>query len=249
MRVGDPAGWPWTVGRRWLPWRLCWLVVARGRRFDGVRVRYGAVAPRRGSAALRAAAAAEISADGVPRSLGDPRVVRRGADGQTERLRQTLRDGAEVRFDCHVRGFGASRSRDEWFRGQILAGPDLLSFEHMRGAETISWVLPGSDDVTVELAGPQVRDAIGAVVVASYATAYGPFRIAVEPSLGALLPDVLAAGAQAPAADPSLIIWRRDNGGAVREIALAGSRADAEVLAGTLENRGSRHTFWVAARR
>ena len=40
-----------------------------------------------------------------------------------------------------------------------------------------------------------------------------------------------------------------DGSGAVREIAAAGSRADAEVLAGTLEAKGSRHTFWVAARR
>ena len=46
-----------------------------------------------------------------------------------------------------------------------------------------------------------------------------------------------------------MFVWRRDGGGAVREVARAGCRADAEMLAYTLQARGSRHTFWVAARR
>jgi len=310
VRVEDPAGWPWTVRRRWLPWRprthravaalyidvdgsneigfviavllnipcllvlpvlavewvlllgllplvvlaraagVRFVVTARGRRQDGVRVRYEARAPRWGSLRSCAAAAAEIRADGVPHSLGEPHAVLGSTDQDTEALRQKLRDGDEVRVDCEVQGFGVARSRDDWFTGQITAFPGLLSFDHQRGFETISWPLPGSDDVRVALAGPQERAAVGKKVVACYATASGPFRIAVAPALGPLLADMIAAGAEgAPAADPSWVVWRRDGSGAVREIAAAGSRADAEVLAGTLEAKGSRHTFWVAARR
>ena len=76
----------------------------------------------------------------------------------------------------------------------------------MRGFETISWVLPGvlpgGDDVLVALAGPDERAAVGDAVVATYLTAAGPFRVAVDPALGPLLPDVLAAGTETvPAAD------------------------------------------------
>ena len=284
MRVRDPAGWPWTVRRRWLPWRpraralpflavewlllvlllplvlparllgVRWVVAARGRRPDGVRVRYEAVAPRWASRRMRDTAAAQIEADGEPHALGPGQPVPGRVDEATDRLRQRLRDGDEIRIDCHVQGFGAAKARDGWFRGRITAGPGLLSFDHMRGFETISWVLPGvlpgGDDVRVALAGPDERAAVGDAVVASYVTAAGPFRVAVDPALGPLLADVLAAGTETvPAADASVFVWRRDGGGAVREVARAGCRADAEMLAYTLEARGSRHTFWVAARR
>jgi hypothetical protein len=226
-----------------------WVVAARGRRADGVRVRHEAVAPRWGSGRLRDAAAAQIEADGEPRALGPARPVLGNADEATERLRQRLRDGDEIRVDCHVQGFGAAKARDGWFQGRITAAAGRLSFDHMG----VSWVLPGvlpGDDVRVALAGPEERDAIGDAVVASYETATGPFRVAVDPALGPLLPDMLAAGTGAvPAADASVFVWRRDGGGAVREVARAGCRADAEMLAYTLERRGSRHTFWVAARR
>jgi len=164
------------------------VVTARGRRRDGVRVRYEARAPRWASLGSRAAAAAEIRADGEPHSLGKPQAILGSKDEDTEALRQKLRDGDEVRVDCQVQGFGVARSRDDWFTGQITASPAVLSFDHQRGFETISWLLPGA---------------------ATTCGSRWPVRRSGPPS-----------GTRS---------WR--------------------VTSRRLEAKGSRHSFWVAARR
>jgi hypothetical protein len=310
VRVVDPAGWPWTVHRRWLPWRPrvhrglatlyspldgtdepnfvirlllnvpCalllpvlllewvlllaflpfvvparlvgrrWTVAAHGRRDDGMRVRY----ETRSSAAraLRDTAAGEIRAGGAPRSLGEPVVVRVPADDATDLLRAELRDGGEVTVACLVQGFGAAKSRDGWVEGLLTAVPGLLSFRTGGGLAPATWPLLGSDDPHVALAGgadPADRAAVGRRVVASYDTPVGRFRVAVEPHLGPLLRDLLAAGAEPWPVGVAWTMWRRDAAGAVREIARFGSRADAELLAENLAARGSRQSFWLAAAR
>jgi hypothetical protein len=310
VRIEDPAGWPWAVGRHWLPWRplthravaflyvgisdgdeisfavsllfnipcalllpfvvVEWLllltllvpfmlvtqvfgmrrtVVARGRRDDGIRVRYAALARPWRSTLLRDTAVTEIRTYGAPRSLGDPIEVRGRSDSAAGRLREDLRAGKEVRVECHVQGYGASNSRQGWIKGRVTALPGLLTFELPQGFRPTSWLLPGSEDVRIALAGPDDRAAIGDRVVAAYLTADGPFRIAVEPHLGPLLRDLVEAGA-APVlgpADRSWTMWRQDDVGTVREIARFGCRADAELVAVNLEARGSTQKFWVAA--
>ncbi|GIJ69730.1 hypothetical protein Voc01_046470 [Virgisporangium ochraceum] len=307
VRVVDPAGWPWTVHRRWLPWRPrvhravvalyspldgddepnfvtglllnipCalllpvllvewalllaflpfavpvrllgrrWTVAAHGRRDDGMRVRYEARASA--ARALRDTAADEIRADGAPRSLGAPVVVRVPADDATDLLRNRLRDGGEVTVACQVQGFGAAKSRDGWIEGRLTAVPGLLSFQPGGGLLPAAWPLLGSDDPHLALAGRPDRAAVGLRVVASYATPVGGFRVAVEPHLGPLLRDLLAAGAEPWPVGVAWAMWRQDAAGEVREIARFGSRADAELLAENLAARGSRQSFWLAAAR
>lgn len=307
MRVVDPAGWSWTVHRRWLPWRPrvhravaalyspldgndelnfviglllnvpCalllpvllvewvlllallpfavlarllgrrWTVAAYGRRDDGMRVRYEARAGA--SRALRDAAAGEIRADGAPRSLGEPVVMMVRADDVTGLERDRLRAGGEVTVACLVQGFGAAKSRDGWIEGRLTAVPGLLSFRPGGGLLPAAWPLLGSDDPHVSLAGEDDRAAVGRRVVASYATPVGRFRVAVDPHLGPLLRDLLAAGAEPWPVGVAWAMWRQDAAGEVREIARFGSRADAELLAENLAARGSRQSFWLAAAR
>lgn len=297
MRVVDPAGWPWAVHRRWLPWRprahravavphppvdgghafnfvtsllligplvlvewvlllgllpfavparvlgRRWTVTAHGRRGDGTRVRYEASGPR----SLPATVAAEVRATGTPSSLGAPTVLRVAGDGTTDRLRSRLRAGGEVTVACLVQGYGTAKSRDGWIGGGLTAVPGLLSFQAGDGLAT--WPLLGSDDPHLALAGPADRAAVGMRVIASYPTPTGRFRIAVDPDLGPLLPDLLAAGAAPWPVGVAWAMWRQDAAGAVREIARFGSRADAELVAANLAARGSRQRFWLAAAR
>jgi hypothetical protein len=307
VRVVDPAGWPWTVHRRWLPWRpqvhrgvallwsridasddltnvmrlllnsssvlllpvllvewallltllpfavparllgLPWTVATRGRRDDGMLVRYEARTSR--PAALCAAAAAEIRATGAPASLGEPVVTRVADDDATDLSRNRLADGGEVTVACLVQGYGTAKSRDGWIEGRLTAAPGWLSFQPNGGHAPATWPLVGSADPHLTLAGEADRRAVGRRVIASYGSPTGPFRVAVDPHVGPLLRDVLAAGTQPTAADPDTAwaMWRQDNAGTVREIARFGSRADAELLAANLAARGSRQHFWLAA--
>jgi hypothetical protein len=282
VRVVDPAGWPWTVHRRWLPWRPRivmrpspsvlllpiewvlliallpfallarlpggrWTVAADGRRNDGMLVRYEA----RGRDATRMhdAAATEIRGTGAPSSLGEPIVTRVAADDVTDHHRRRLDNGGEVTVACLVQGYGTAKSRDGWIQGRHTAVPGWLSFQPDGGHAPATWPLLGSDDPHLTLAGDADRAAVGRRVIASYATPFGRFRVAVDPHLGPLLRDLLAAGAEPFMAGPDLAwtMWRRDNAGAVREIARFGSRAEAELLAENLAARGSRQQFWLAA--
>jgi hypothetical protein len=43
------------------------------------------------------------------------------------------------------------------------------------------------------------------------------------------------------------IVWRQDDNGNRFEVARRESRADAESLAATMEARGHKQTYWVAA--
>jgi hypothetical protein len=228
------------VGRRW-------TVAARGRADDGTLVRYEARAARWGSVSLRDRAAASIRRDGAPGSLGDPVAVQVAADLVTAQLRERLNSGEDVTVTCLVQGFGTAMSRDGWIEGQLTAIPGLLSFRP-GGFASATWPLLGSDDARLALAGSDDRVSVGRRVVASYGTPIGQFRVAVDPHLGPLLRDLLAAGAS-PSSPVALAwtMWRQDDAGAVREIARFGSRADAELLAGQLAARGSRQRFWLAA--
>lgn len=282
----DPAGWPWTVHRRWLPWRprahrwnavphppnfvislllslpvvlieglllvallpfavLARLlgrrctVVAHGRRDDGTPVRYETRAGRWASGRLRDTAAAEIRDSGAPASLGSPVVVPSPPHG-----------GARGTVTCLVQGYGTATSRDGWVEGSLTAVPGLLSFRPAGGRTPATWPLLGSDSPVITLAGPADRAAVGMRVIASYPTPVGRFRVAVEPHLGAVLADLLGAGATSSGpAQQAWTMWRQDAAGAVREIARFGSRADAELLAENLAARGSRQRLWLAAAR
>jgi hypothetical protein len=224
-----------------------------------MRVRYRARADRWTAAALCDAVAAEIRATGAPGSpgspgslgslgsLGEPAVERVPA---TERLRATLGAGGEVTVPCLVQGYGAAKSRDGWIEGRLTAVTGLLSFRTGGGLTPATWPLLGSDDPHVALAGVDDHAAVGMRVVASYETSVGRFRVAVDPHLGPLLGDLLAAGVSQPeSTQQAWAMWRQDDAGAVREIARFGSRADAELLAENLAARGSRQNFWLAAAR
>lgn len=224
-----------------------WIVAAGGRAADGTLVRYEARAPRGGSASLRDRAAASVRADSAPTALGDPVSVPVAADLATALLRERLNSGAEITVTCLVQGFGTAKSRDGWIEGRLTAVPGLLTFRP-GGFAAAAWPLLGSDDAHLALAGPADRAAVGRRVVASYTTPIRQFRIAVDPHLGPLLHDLLAAGAEPlPGGDRFWTMWRQDDAGAAREIARFGSRADAELLAENLAARGSRQLFWLAA--
>ena len=45
----------------------------------------------------------------------------------------------------------------------------------------------------------------------------------------------------------SWIVWRQDDNGNRYEVARRASRAEAEDLAATMEARGHKQTYWVAA--
>jgi hypothetical protein len=47
--------------------------------------------------------------------------------------------------------------------------------------------------------------------------------------------------------DGAWIVWRQDDNGNQFEVARRSSRADAEELAATMEARGHRQVYWVAA--
>jgi hypothetical protein len=226
-----------------------WVVTARGRREDGVRVRYEALAERWAAGELSQTVAAEIRMRGAPSSLGAPVTVRGEADTQTDKLRDRLREGSEVQLDAFVQGYGWAESRNDWIEGRITAIPGWLSFQPQMGLESASWFLPGGDDVRLELVGVAERAVVGPRVVASYCTADGPFRIAVEPRLGPLLPDVIAAGVGPvrPGEAKSWTLWRRSETGGVREVARFTTRPDAEALAANLHARASRQQFWVTS--
>lgn len=237
---------PFAVPARLLSRR--WTVESHGRRGDGMLVRYSAVAVGN-AAALRDAAVAEILGAGTPSSLGEPIVMRVAADDVTDLSRDRLCDGDEVTVACLVQGYGTAKSRDGWVEGRLTAVPGWLSFQPNGGHAPATWPLLGSDDPRLALAGSADRAAVGRRVIASYETPIGRFRVAVDPHVGPLLRDLLAAGAEPFMAGPDVAwtMWRRDNAGTVREIARFGSRADAELLAENLAARGARQVFWLAA--
>jgi hypothetical protein len=56
------------------------------------------------------------------------------------------------------------------------------------------------------------------------------------------LPPHLQHGRRSP-----WVVWRQDDNGNRYEVARLDSRADAEALAATMEARGHKQTYWVAA--
>ncbi len=275
MRVVDPAGWPWTVHRRWLPWRprthryfvmtlmlklpivllegmlllvlLPFAVLARLLGWRGAVVAHG----RRGDGTrVRYETRAGRWASGRLRDTVAAEIRDTGAPrslGAPVAVPARMFDGA---IPCLVQGYGTATSRDGWVEGSLTAAPGLLSFHTGGGLTPATWPLLGSADPVVTLAGPADHAAVGLRVIASYPTPVGQFRVAVDPHLGPSLVKLLAAGATpTDSAQHAWTMWRQDAAGAVREIARFGSRADAELLAENLAARGSRQRFWLAAAR